>query len=297
MSNNRIDISKNDIYDFQSNLLYITYSQYGEDWKSLMHLHPFVEIFYVIGGKGRFSVENETFDVKADDMIIVNPNVYHHEDSDGDNPLEYVVLGVEELTFHLNEEDNTFLYQSFEKDKEDIQYYISHLLMESEKRLDGYEAVCQKLFDLFLLKIVRQMRFSLSKNDLQKPIKREVRMICRYLDQNFANEISLEFLAEYMNINKYYLAHEFKKNMGISPINYLIERRIKECKSLLRTTSLSIAEISEAVGFSSQSYFSQIFKKNTQLSPKQYRDNHLEVVNESNEILPVYQKKYTFNKQ
>ena len=75
MSNNRIDISKKSDLDFPMNLLYITYSKYEGDWNSLMHFHPFTEIFYVIGGKGKFAVENESFNVKKDDMIIVNPNI------------------------------------------------------------------------------------------------------------------------------------------------------------------------------------------------------------------------------
>ncbi|MFR7592935.1 MAG: AraC family transcriptional regulator [Longibaculum sp.] len=297
MSNNRIDISKNDYFDFQSRLLYVTYSKYEGDWNSLMHFHPFSEIFYVLSGKGKFTVENNVFDVKSDDMIIVNPNIYHHEDSSGDDPLEYVVLGVEDLTFGLNEEDNLFLYQSFEKNNS-VQYYISQLLMESENKAIGYEMVCQKLFDLFLLYVIRQMRLNLSSNPLIQPIKREIRMISYYIDQNYSDNITLESLAEYMKMNKYYMAHEFKRCMGVSPINYLIERRIKECKSLLTTTSLSIAEISETVGFSSQSYFSQMFKKNTGMTPKQYRDSFV-FENQSEELShlakPMYQKKYIFD--
>ena len=213
MSNNRIDISKNDVFDYEAKLIYITYSKFENDWTSLMHFHPFSEIFYVVGGKGKFTVENDTFDVKQDDMIIVNPNVYHHEDSDGDHPLEYVVLGVENLSFGLNGEDNEFLYQSFEKNNDDIQYYITHLLTESEEKLTGYETVCQKLFDLFLLKVVRYMKLNLSDNPIQKPMKREIRMICQYIDQNYAEDMSLESLAEFMKMNKYYMAHEFKNNI------------------------------------------------------------------------------------
>lgn len=292
MSNNRIDISKKSDLDFPMNLLYITYSKYEGDWNSLMHFHPFTEIFYVIGGKGKFAVENESFNVKKDDMIIVNPNIYHHEDSSGDDPLEYVVLGVDELTFDLNGEDHLFLYQSFDKNNDDMEYYISRLLMESERKEFGYETVCQKLFELFMLKIIRQMKVNLSKDNTQLPAKREIRMICHYIDLNYSEDITLESLADYMKMNKYYMAYEFKKYMGISPINYLIERRIKECKSLLRTTSLSIAEISETVGFSSQSYFSQMFKKNTNMTPKQFRD--AQAVKSPQDDLPVYQKKYIF---
>lgn len=297
MSNNRIDISKNDNFNFHSRLLYITYSKYEEDWKSLMHFHPFSEIFYVIGGKGQFTVESDTFDVKKDDMIVVNPNVYHHEDSHGDDPLEYVVLGVEDLTFGLNDEENSFLYQSFEKSNDDIQYYITHLLMESENKELGYETMCQKLYELFLLQMIRHMRLNLSSNPIQKPIKREIRMICYYIDQNYSEDITLDSLGKYMRMNKYYMAHEFKRCMGLSPINYLIERRIKECKSLLTTTSLSIAEISETVGFSSQSYFSQTFKKNIGMTPKQYRDHNMFNNISKQESIPIYQKKYIFHPQ
>ena len=166
--------------------------------------------------------------------------------------------------------------------------------MDSENKALGYENMCQKLFDLLLLQIVRSMRLNLSSNPIQRPMKREIRMICYYNDQNYSDNITLESLADYMKMNKYYMAHEFKKHMGISPINYLIERRIKECKSLLATTSLSIAEISETVGFSSQSYFAQMFKKNTNMSPKQYRDQQL-FDDQKNETVPIYQKKYIFN--
>ena len=49
MSNNRIDISKNDVFDYEAKLIYITYSKFENDWTSLMHFHPFSEIFYVVG--------------------------------------------------------------------------------------------------------------------------------------------------------------------------------------------------------------------------------------------------------
>ena len=59
--------------------------------------------------------------------------------------------------------------------------------------------------------------------------------------------------------------------MGISPINYLISKRIEESKNLLCTTNYSIRDISTIVGFSNSSYFSQMFKKSTGLSPREYK--------------------------
>ena len=75
-------------------------------------------------------------------------------------------------------------------------------------------------------------------------------------------------------MNKYYLVHAFKEYKGMSPINYLIDRRIQEAQYLLETSNYSIAKIAQAVGFSSQSYFSQVFRKEKGVSPNQYRKSY-----------------------
>ena len=72
-------------------------------------------------------------------------------------------------------------------------------------------------------------------------------------------------------MNKYYLVHSFKEYKGISPINYLIDKRILEAKHLLETTNHPIAKIADMTGFSSQSYFSQVFKRETQMTPNEFR--------------------------
>ena len=72
-------------------------------------------------------------------------------------------------------------------------------------------------------------------------------------------------------MNKFHLVHTFTKHLGVSPINYVINKRIQEAKNLLATTSYSIRDIASIVGFGNSSYFSQMFKKVTGISPKSYR--------------------------
>ena len=81
----------------------------------------------------------------------------------------------------------------------------------------------------------------------------------------------IRILAEIAHINKYYLAHTFQKEYGISPITYLNCRRIEESKYMLGNTGYSLAQISELMGFSSPSYFSQCFRKAAGLTPNEYR--------------------------
>lgn len=65
--------------------------------------------------------------------------------------------------------------------------------------------------------------------------------------------------------------HAFKKHFGVSPINYQLELRIEEAKMLLQNTNHRIMDIANIVGFSSQSYFTQAFRRSTHLSPNAYR--------------------------
>ncbi len=72
-------------------------------------------------------------------------------------------------------------------------------------------------------------------------------------------------------MNKFHLVHTFTKQIGVSPINYVINKRIQEAKNLLATTSYSIRDIASIVGFANSSYFSQMFKRVAGTSPKSYR--------------------------
>ena len=84
--------------------------------------------------------------------------------------------------------------------------------------------------------------------------------------------ITLDTLSNLSYVNKFHLVHLFTKQMGTSPINYLINKRIEEAKNLLTTTNHSIRDISTIVGFSNSSYFSQMFKKTTGDSPRSYKN-------------------------
>ena len=102
-------------------------------------------------------------------------------------------------------------------------------------------------------------------------VSKECHTVKKYIQKHFKENITLDTLSDLVFLNKYYLAHAFKKYHKISPINYQLKLRIEEAKHLLKTTNLVISDVSNSLGFSSQSYFSQIFKKYTGMTPNQYR--------------------------
>ena len=250
-------------------LLYITEARYGKDWHSIVHTHHFTELFFVTHGEGNFIVENQSFPVKENDLVIVNPNVSHTESGNEGTPLEYIVLGINGLQFKT---DGKFDYSihNFLHNREQVYFYLKALLHEVQTKEENFESICQNLLEILIWNIMRKTKTTLSVAPTKK-ITKECRFIEQYLDEHFMEDITLQTLSDLTYLNKYYLVHAFKHYKGISPINYLIEKRISEAKHLLDTTNYPIAKVASVVGFSSQSYFSQVFRKETGLSPNEYR--------------------------
>ncbi len=273
MGNTRYAVESSNVHNMKCKLMYVTKAKYEEDWHSTMHFHHFSELFYVVKGTGSFMVEEETFDVEEDDLVIVNANIVHTETSKDANPLEYIVLGIEGLefaTWQQNEVIPTCSIHNFKEHKHDILYYLKCLLKEVEQQEYDYTVVSQNLLEVLLINIVRRTKVDLALTPSKK-MNRESAYVKQYIDVHYAQPITLDVLAQLTYTNKYYLVHAFKKYMGMSPINYLIETRLKEATSLLESTSYSVAEVSSIVGFSSPSYFSQAYKKKMGYAPKDFR--------------------------
>ncbi len=93
-----------------------------------------------------------------------------------------------------------------------------------------------------------------------------------YVSSHYKEDISLKFLSEKFDKSYNYLSSVFNKEMKMSFREYLNNYRIKKAEKILIESELTLAEISMEVGFSSQSYFSKVFKNNTGVSPLKYRN-------------------------
>jgi len=275
----RIDNEKPSAFG-QARLLYVSTSKYEGDWQSLLHSHPFSELFYVVNGQGTFIAEDIEFPVKKNDMVIINPHVRHTEKSLSGAPLDYIVLGIEGLSFAFEKiaaarsgesaQAPSGTVSKYNVSKTNVCTCLNLMLEEVSRQEEDYETVCQNLLEVLLISMLRSGSLSVVP-DNSRLLNRECTQIKNYLDANYSETITLDSLAALTHMNKYYLAHTFTKYVGLSPINYLLQKRIQEGKSLLESTSYSIAQISDLLGFSSQSYFSQAFRKATGMTPMQYR--------------------------
>lgn len=259
----------NSVANVSFRLLSAASSRYEGDWNSIKHTHYFMELFYVKEGHGSFVVEDETFPIGPKDLIIINPHVSHTEVCDGASPVDYYVLGVEGLSSSFgNDKEYTLLNCRNRYTR--LEFYFSSMIEELENKEHDYQQVCHDLLEVLILQLIRITNSTFEVVPTQKA-NRECSRIKKYIDSNYKNDVTLEELAQMAHLNKYYFVHTFTKSYGMSPMNYLIAKRLEASKELLRSTDHSIAQIAQITGFSSQSYFAQSFRKNCGMTAGSYR--------------------------
>lgn len=98
-----------------------------------------------------------------------------------------------------------------------------------------------------------------------------VDQILMYINEHYAENISLDELEKIFYLDKSYICRIFRKTMGISLVNYLQHKRILQAQQMLLTSDASIIDISLECGFGNIQHFYRVFKKVTQLTPKEYK--------------------------
>ena len=254
-------------------LLNVASAKYGGDWHSVPHTHNHVELFYIIGGKGQFLINDDLYPVNTNHLVIINPNVIHTEVSLNAQPLEYIVLGIDGIELSINDTANGQFCILDHFESVDISSCLRNILREMEMKQPGYEDVCQAFMEILIIRLMRSTGLPVPNGIPSVSSHRQCAAIRRYIDLHFKESLTLDLLAEEAHMNKHYLSHAFKREYGISPINYMISRRIEESKYLLTETDLSLSQISQLLGFSSLSYFSQVFRKSQSIPPIEYRQN------------------------
>ena len=108
--------------------------------------------------------------------------------------------------------------------------------------------------------------------------------VLEYVNENLHQPITVRDLANFKNFNVVYFSNLFSKYFGVSPKQYLINRRIAQAQKLLIQTEMSVKEICYEVGFQTESYFIRKFTKMLGLTPMQYRKNFLYLSSSQKEL-------------
>lgn len=129
--------------------------------------------------------------------------------------------------------------------------------------------ISTKVYSLLYELLKGELADALSnQDDLSDPF---ITLVKGYISSNIANDFSLEELASFVGISKFHFSHKFKQKFHMTLTSYLINCKIVIAEQLLSCTNDSIAQIAQGLNFNDQSYFTNIFKRTTGITPSEYR--------------------------
>ncbi|RUT06388.1 hypothetical protein DSM106972_026450 [Dulcicalothrix desertica PCC 7102] len=161
-------------------------------------------------------------------------------------------------------------------DRQDLQLHQIAMLLHAELQLGGImgQLYIESLTQMLVIHLIRHYStFTKTITSKNKSLTNlQLQQAIEYIHAHLDQDLSLEQIAQVINISPTYFASLFKRATGTSPHQYVIQQRVERAKLMLSKTDIAIADIALQVGFSSQSHLTQQFKRLTGITPKQVRN-------------------------
>jgi AraC-like DNA-binding protein len=221
---------------------------------------------YVIDGKGYIEFDNEKTSVSKGDLYFLNKLFRHIYYADKNEPFKKIFIVVSGK-FVDSLVDSYDIRESVLVVKKDCYEIINkiHQLLVNDK-ID-YNQIAHQILNLFQqLKDVNYAKSHAIK------FSEEIRS---FLDSSLEEKMTLEKISKALDLSVSHIIRIFKHQYGMSPMKYFNQAKVNYACRLLINTNYSIEYISELLHFSEPEYMSKCIKKQTGLSPLQYRKNKL----------------------
>lgn len=220
-------------------------------------------------------IDNYPYPVEKGDLLVINSGQTHDEIADPHTGLNVYCCGISGLQLPGLSPNHLFppgVQPVMHLSK--CEPYVASIYQCIEQfihqELAAAAEVCCSLLSA-LIGLVRQLYVPKDIPIVDDRSFEAIQRVKLYIDSHYSDNISIDHVAESLNMSVSYMAHSFKNLIGYSPGQYIIRRRIGEAQTLLSLTDDSITQISSLVGYDNSNYFSTVFSKMVRLSPKQYR--------------------------
>lgn len=152
---------------------------------------------------------------------------------------------------------------------------VEHMLSKIYQIFRDGKHIIEASLSKYITIILTELILSDTKKEATPRIHQSLFDAVSYINKHFFESISLDSLSEQAALSPYHFTRIFKKQLGMTPHQYIVATRINAAKFLLKTTQLSVKEICFRTGFNSESSFCIAFKKHELLTPSQYRETNL----------------------
>ena len=258
---------------------------FDKDFSSVGEAHNFWEIVFAERESLVCLADGREIILEEGEALFHKPNEHHVLMANGRKNPEVLVVSFEckseamrffeEKKVRPDERCLRLFYSVFEEGERTFDIAESDPDRQKMELLSaptlGGEQLIKNYLELFLINMMR----SLTETDAGNPVflekselqSRFVSSILRMMDENLSGALRVEDIAKQTNYSRAYVFREFKRATGKSIIAYYNERRVRRAAELLATTSISVREIAEQLGFDTPNYFSKTFKRILGVTP------------------------------
>ncbi|WP_283691660.1 AraC family transcriptional regulator [Clostridium perfringens] len=234
-------------------------------------------IHYVTKGYGTFKFNGKVYNLKQGDIFILLKGMQVEYVASIDDPWEYYWIGFSgsNANEYLSRTSitNSCVANCEENSK------IPQIILNMCEISKTYNP--SRSDDILLLKELYSLLYALIE-EFPKPFEYKDKELHTYIqdalnfiNSNYMHSITVQEIADYVNLSRSYLYKMFIKNLGISPQRYLINLRMYKATLLLKGTKFPIGEVANSVGYSDSLLFSKTFSKHFSMSPLNYRNNQV----------------------
>lgn len=258
---------------------------------------PQLSLIFVIKGEVSITHGNEHFTIRADDLLLLNPNSVYGLEGLSSNQIALLQLdgayfnklysGFENLKIKLN---SSAYGENQPEDYKHIKIIMVKLLELLAKRKNGYLLLAKQLILELGASLISRFNDSLSEEVLIDNQEEErINQIIQYVLMHYKEKLSLTDIAAYLNLNPQYVSRYFSKHMGVTLNTFISKIRLQESIKDLSTKDKKITYIAMEYGFPNLKSYFKAFKDNFNMTPSKYRSLYLEEMN-SDERIPHFSR-------
>lgn len=248
------------------------------------HRHDFYEILFLTQGSGIHTIDFQEYQVKPNSVFFLSPGQIHSlqlsQDIQG-----YIFVFTSEF-YLLNKQDKNKLlelpffyniansYRPLYLDNSDaspIVDFFKKAIDENDKNMDDSPDFIRSILDILLITFSRL--YPVDSNEKSKKSNLLVKRFKQLIEEKFHENKSVKEYADLLAVTPNHLSETVKTLTGRTSTDLINDKMILEVKRMLMHTDLTVSEVAYQLNFADQSYFSRYFKKNTGLTPIEFRNN------------------------
>ena len=248
------------------------------------HFHEYYVIGFIEGGKRHLWCKGKEYDTSAGDLILFNPRDNHYCAPVNGELLDYRAVNIKpEVMSRAVKEITGEAYMPYFTETVVYKSDIAQSVQDLYRAVLNDAPLLEKEENLFFLldQILREYASDFESADVLRP-NRQIQSLCQYMEEHFAENVTLDELLSMTDFGKSYLLRSFTRQTGVSPYRYLQTIRLDKAKRFLEE-GIAPIDVAGMAGFSDQSHFTHFFKEFIGLTPKQYQRIFQDKEKDSNE--------------